>query len=195
MAIMRGFCVPYDKNIEKYFRRGKFLGVGHNGIVFSLSKNRIIKIFNDDTICKKEYYILKRTDKSKYFPKVYDVGKHYIVREMVHGERLDKYLKEKTMDEALASKLLDLLDEFKQLRFTRLDIRCKDIYICKNEQLKIIDPKNNYSKCVEYPRHLMKGLRNSGSLDVFLKTAQDKNKYVCRMWRDRFQGYLNEAKK
>lgn len=195
MTIIRGFCVPYDNNIEKYLKSGEFLGVGHNGIVYSLSKNRIIKIFNDESKCKKEYYILKRTNKSKYFPKVYEVGRHYIVREKVHGERLDKYLKRKNMDYALAGKLLELLDEFKQLRFTRLDIRCKDIYLCKNGELKIIDPKNNYSKCVKYPRHLMKGLRNSGNLDVFLNRAKYKNKYMHRMWSDKFEEYLKEAKK
>lgn len=193
MAVLRNFSVPYDKDIEKYLRRGTYLGVGHNGIVYSLKNNRIIKIFNDESLCKKEYYILKKTQGSKYFPKVYKAGNHYIVREMVHGKRLDKYLKDNKLSIEIADALLELLWEFKRLRFTRLDIRCKDIYVCENNELRIIDPKNNYSKYVDYPRHLMKGLNSSDNLDIFFERAEKRNKYVYRMWREKFDRYLREG--
>src|SRR3712207_7241956 len=45
---------------------------------------------SDPKVCEREYDILRRTKKSKYFPKVYDVGENFIVREMVHGQRLDR---------------------------------------------------------------------------------------------------------
>src|SRR3712207_9257399 len=86
---------------------------------------------SDPKVCEREYDILRRTKKSKYFPKVYDVGENFIVREMVHGQRLDKYLKKNKMNKKLAHKLVGLIKEFKRLKFTKLDIRCKDIYLCE----------------------------------------------------------------
>lgn len=192
MGKRKNFYIPFDKKVEKYLRKGEFLGSGHNGIVYSLPKNRVIKVFNDPKVCKREYDILRRTRKSKYFPKVYDVGKNFIVREMVHGKRLDKYLKKNKMNKKLAHKLVGLIKEFKRLKFTKLDIRCKDIYLCDNGYLIIIDPKNNYTKKVNYPRHLMKGLKSFSALNDFLKYVKEYDEELYDYWSFRFKLYIEK---
>lgn len=192
MEERREFCVPYSEKIEKYLKEGEYLGDGHNGIVYLLPNDKVIKIFNDSMVCKKEYYILERTAKSKNFPKTYDVGENFIVRDMVHGKRLDKYLKRNKLTKDLAYKLIDLIEEFKKLHFTRLDIRCKDIFICENGELMIIDPKNNYTRNVRYPRHLMKGLNKYMVLDEFLGFVRQRDKKLYKMWSCKIKKYLEK---
>lgn len=187
------YCVELSENAEELLKSGQFLGKGHNGIVYSLPKNRIIKIFKDPKVCKKEYNILKKVNKSKFFPKVYDYGTYYIVREYVAGYRLDKYIKKNGMSKDISLSLISLLKEFKKLKFKKLDIRCKDLYLQENLSIKVIDPKNNYSKKVVYPRHLMKGLNKLGVLEEFLEVVKDTDPKNYKLWNFRMTQYLEKG--
>lgn len=91
-----------------------------------------------------------------------------MIRDLVDGIRLDKHIKENGLSERLVRNIYELLLEFKRLKFKKLDIRCKDVYVSEDEKLMIIDPKKAYSRKVDYPRHLMKGLCKVGVLDEFL---------------------------
>ncbi|CAM2961929.1 protein kinase [Hathewaya histolytica] len=192
MGKKKGFSMFLDSKGESYLKKGKYLGCGHNGIVYILPKNRIVKFFNDENVCAKEYSILKRTRKSKCFPKVYDCGKNYIVRDFVNGHRLDHYIKENGITKELSYEIFNLIKEFKRLKFKKLDIRCKDIYILDKKHLVVIDPKNNYSKSVLYPRHLMKGLNKLGVLDEFLEFIKEINKETYEFWKYRMNLYLEK---
>lgn len=183
--------IELDSRAEKMLRNAEYLGCGHNGIVFLLSNNRILKIFKEKKICRKEYEILKRTHGSKYFPKVYQHGDYYIVREFIGGERLDKYIKDNGFRKEVGRSLLKLIDEFEKLKFSKLDIRCKDLYIDENFFIRVIDPKNNYSKKVIYPRHLMKGLNNLGVLNEFLEYVKTNDVEKYRLWSFRMKQYLD----
>ena len=67
--------------------------------------------------------------------------------------------------------LYKLINEMKRLKFSKLDARCRDIYIDENENLKVIDPKQCYAKRrISFPRHLMKELKGINYLDIFLKS-------------------------
>ena len=56
--------------------------------------------------------------------------------------------------------------------------------------LMIIDPKNNYDKEVNYPRHLMKGLSKAGVLEDFLNVVKQKDKKKYRLWKSKINKYL-----
>ena len=143
-------------------RTAEFLGSGHNGIVYLLPNKRVIKIFKNKKVCSGEYNIFIKAAKSKYFPKVYEHGEYYIVRDYAGGQRLDKYIKKHGINREISLNIIKLIEEFTKLKFHRLDIRCKDIYLMDDFSINVIDPKNNYSKSVIYPRHLMKGLKQVG---------------------------------
>lgn len=83
-----------------------------------------------------------------------------------------------------------MVEDFKKLKFTRQDLRCKDIFVQLDGSIKIIDPKNNYKKVVKYPRHLMKGLYKKECLEVFLNYVceQDFKKYTY--WKYKIESYL-----
>lgn len=183
------YSTDFDEKVEKLFRKAEYLGQGNNGIVFELPDNKIIKIFLNSKVCNDESSILIKTKGSKYFPKLFDKGSNYIIREKVHGERLDYYIKNNGLSEKLIKNIYSLLLEFKKLKFKKLDIRCKDILVSENQKIMIIDPKKSYNRKVDYPRHLMKGLRKLQVLDEFLDEIKkiDEKKYIS--WRTKFEEY------
>ncbi|GAA0076707.1 hypothetical protein UT300005_10850 [Clostridium sp. CTA-5] len=185
------YSADFDEKTEKLFREGKYLGQGNNGIVYQLPGNKVIKIFLTQKVCNDECGILHRTNGSKYFPRLYKRGKFYVVRDMVEGERLDHYIKEHGLSKRLIKNIYKLLLEFKKLKFTKLDTRCKDIFVSENEKLMIIDPKKAYSRKVDYPRHLMKGLNRIGFLEEFLQGISEIDKKKSKQWSTKFEKYFN----
>jgi RIO-like serine/threonine protein kinase len=185
-----GYYIELDDRAEKMLREGEFLGSGHNGIVYLLPGKKVIKVFKDKNVCQSEYSILKRTQKSKYFPRLYCHGTYYIVRECVEGKRLDSYIIDNGFNKKIASNIIELIKEFKRLNFSKLDIRCKDLYVMDDLSIRVIDPKNNYSKNCTYPRHLMKGLNNLGALDEFLQVVNHEYNQVYNDWSARMDRYF-----
>ena len=106
----------------------------------------------------------------------------YMIRDYVAGENMKNYIRRKGMSEELALKILELLDEFKKLGFTKIDIRCKDIFVQKDGSLLVIDPKGCYSRNKPYPTHLMKGLSKLKVLKKFLKIVKYKRPDLYQEW-------------
>ena len=189
MARTYAYSADFDKDIESLFKDAKLLGEGHNGIVYEVPGNRAIKIFTDKNVCKSEAEILYRVKKSKYFPKIYKSGDYYILRDMVNGERLDDYIQENGLSQQLIYNLYRLINEFKSLKFTKLDARCRYIYVDKNQRLKVIDPKQCYKRKVDYPRHLMKGLDGIDVLEEFLRGIYIIDKRRGAEWEEKINQY------
>jgi hypothetical protein len=57
-----------------------------------------------------------------------------------------KIYKKKWNEKTLAINIIDMLKEFNKLKFKKIDIRCKDIFVQQDGSLKIIDPKKCFSK-------------------------------------------------
>ena len=191
----KDYYIQLSSSIERMLRTAEFLGSGHNGIVYSLPNKRVIKIFKSRKVCAEEYSILFRTKKSKFFPMVYEHGPYYIVRDYASGDRLDKYIKKHGINIEISRNIVKLIEEFKRLKFKRLDIRCKDLYLQDDFSLKVIDPKNNYSKKVIYPRHLMKGLNKLGVIDKFLSVVREDYPETYELWNFNFKQYLEQGVK
>lgn len=189
MARTYAYSSDFDKDIENLFKEAKLLGEGHNGIVYEVPGNKAIKIFTDKNVCKSEAEILYRVKKSKYFPRIYKDGDYYILRDMVNGIRLDDHIKENGLSQQLIYNLYRLINEFKSLKFTKLDARCRDIYVNKNERLMVIDPKQCYRRKVDYPRHLMKGLDGIDVLEQFLRGIYIIDKRRGSEWEYKINQY------
>lgn len=187
------YYIQLSDRIEKVLRTSEFLGSGHNGIVYSLPNKRVIKIFKSMKVCSQEYSILIRTKKSKFFPMIYEHGPYYIIRDYASGERLDKFIKKHGINKEISRNIVKLIEEFKMLKFKRLDIRCKDLYLKDDFSITVIDPKNNYSKKVIYPRHLMKGLNKLGVIDEFLSSVRDDYPETYELWNFSFKQYLEKG--
>lgn len=188
------YSADFDENTEKLFREAVYLGEGHNGIVYKLPDKKAIKIFLKKKVCNDEGSILSRTNGSKYFPRLYKKGKLYVIRDLVEGNRLDKYIRHNGLSYELIENIFELLVEFERLKFKRLDIRCKDIYVKDNGRLMIIDPKKAYTRNVDYPRHLMKGLSKIGELERFFAGIKNIDSKKAVIWELKFKRYCEKAK-
>lgn len=184
------YSVDLDENLESGLRDSKFVGEGHNGVVFLLSENKAIKIFRKNSVCKDECSIMERVSKSRFFPELYETGERYMVREYVDGVCMDKYLRRKKLNKKLCEELYNMILDFERLRFKRVDIRCKDIFIQRDSTLKIIDPKNNYKKRVPYPRHFLKGLYKRKELETFLNYVDEVDHIRCVFWKRKLYKYF-----
>lgn len=181
----------YIKDFNINLLQCTVLGKGHNGIVYLLPDGKVMKVCFTENSCRGEYYILNKVNGNRYFPRVYGMSGNYMVRDYVGGESLSDYIKEYGFSEELASKMILLLEEFDKLKFKKRDIRCKDIFVEPDGNLRIIDPKKSFSKDRDFPRHLSKGLRKLGVLDDFMKVLKDKNPQKYKIWNKKIYEYVN----
>ncbi len=188
------YSANFDKKTEELFKSAKFLGQGNNGVVYELPEHKVIKIFVEEKVCLDESYVLVKVKGSKYFPKVYSIGKLYIVREMVDGIPLHKYIKMNGLNKEIALNIYKLTKEFKKINFSKIDTRCKDIMVGDNNKIMLIDPKKCFKRKIDYPRHLMKGFLKLGVLDEFLMYIEEINKKKSREWRYKFNKYWAKEK-
>ncbi len=188
------YSADFDKKTEELFRNAEFLGQGNNGVVYKLPEHKIIKIFVEEKVCLDESYVLVKAKGSKYFPKVYSIGKLYIVREMVDGIQLDKYIKRNGLNKEIALNIYKLTKEFRRMKFSKIDTRCKDVMVSENNKIMLIDPKKCFKRKIDYPRHLMKGFMKLGVLDEFLMYIEEINKKKSREWKYKFERYWAKEK-
>ena len=64
-----------------------------------------------------------------------------VLREYISGENLGSYLYKHGLSYNIAVEIIELVEEFKKLNFTRINIRSAHIFIVSNEKLKVIDPR------------------------------------------------------
>jgi RIO-like serine/threonine protein kinase len=185
----------YIKDFRLNLLSCKLLGKGHNGSVYLLPDNKIIKVCIEEKSCHSEYYILNRVNGNKYFPRVYGMCGNYMIRDYVGGVTLKDYIKSRGMNKELVLNIADLLQEFKKLKFKKIDIRCRDIYVQEDMSLKVIDPKKCYSKYRDYPRHLVKGLRKLEVLDFFMSVLKEERRPLYRKWKSKIDRYVEEKDK
>lgn len=185
----------YIKNFDVDLLDCKLLGEGRNGIIYLLPEGKVIKICKNVKSCRKEYEILKRIRKNKYFPRVYGMMGNYMIRDYVAGIPLNKYIKSHGLDRELTIDLIRLLDEFRKLGFRKLDIRCKDIMVDPGRNLMVIDPKKFYSKDRNFPKHLSKGLYKLGVLDTFMEIVRQEKPKLYKKWSLNIKQYISEKQK
>lgn len=183
-----------SQEMEDLIRVSEFLGKGNNGVVYRIDEKTIIKIFNEEKVCSKELKILKASCKCPAFPQVYGHGDYYIIRDFVDGIRLDKYLNKKPMNMKIVESIVNLIKDFKKLNYKKLDIRCKDLYVQEDFSLKVIDPKDNFSKTVNFPRHLMKGIYKRNQIGYFFFYLKQIDEDLYNNWRKNFKEYVKSLK-
>ncbi|MBC2582324.1 protein kinase [Clostridium sp. DJ247] len=182
----------YIKNFDINLLHYRFLGKGHNGIVYMLPDGKVIKICFEAESCRKEYAILKKINNNKHFPRVYGMAGNYMIRDYVEGIVLKDYIKQYGLSRELVINIIDLFREFKRLKFLKLDIRCKDILVQPDGSLMVIDPKKFYSKKRDFPRHLAKGLYKLGVLEFFMSVVKEEDPKMYKRWNKKVKRYIAE---
>ena len=182
----------YENNFGINLSKCELLGQGNHGKVYLLTSDRVIKICKDSKSCIFESFILTRTNGNPHFPRIYDYDEHFIIRDYVGGENLYHYIRKNNLSRELALNIIELLESFKELGFTKVDIRCEDIMIQDNGYLMIIDPKGFFTRHKSYPSHLMKGLKKLGVLNDFLIILKQERPELFDEWSSNAKADDNE---
>jgi RIO-like serine/threonine protein kinase len=178
---------PYNLN------ECELLGKGNNGEVYLLPGGKVIKICFDYKSFVREYNILERVNGNKYFPRIYEIGCNYMVRECVNGEILSQHIREYGMYRMLGHNIIEMLKEFNNINFNKIDIRCRDIFVQTDGSLKVIDPKKFYSKTRTFPRHLSKGLHYLAALTPFLEILKVEEPELYKNWEPQISKYISDS--
>jgi hypothetical protein len=106
-----------------------------------------------------------------------------MIREYVDGICIKDYITKYGLSRRLALNLIGLIDEFKRLGFTRLDMRCAHIFVQPDESLKVIDPRKHYTQNAPYPRNMLNCLRQLHVLMPFMKILKEERPEIYKSWR------------
>jgi predicted Ser/Thr protein kinase len=156
----------YDLNKLQY------IGKGMHGTVYKIDEQRCIKIFKKKDTCEKEIETLAMAQGNIYFPKLYDFGEKYIVREFIEGIELDKYLKSSPLTISLSEKIIKIYEVLGEVGYTRQDTALLHIFINSNQELRLIDTAKAMSISTKYPKIIINDLKVLGLEATFLEHLQ-----------------------
>jgi serine/threonine protein kinase len=145
----------------------KLIGQGHEGKVYLLPNDKVLKVFHNPNSCARQIEILVKTKDSSFFPTIFEFDNYSIIMSFVYGNSLTFYLKKNHINKHLSIELVKLIDEFKKLNFTKLDARLGHIFLQPDDTIKVIDPRGSYSVKRSYPSSMLHGLQKNGDLMLF----------------------------
>lgn len=166
----------------------QLLGKGTQGRVYKIDEEKCIKVFKRKNYCENEVFTLLISQNDSHFPKLYSYGDNYIIRELIKGIELDKFLLNNSLTPVLSNKILELYDAMYKIGFSRLDTTLFHIFITNDEDIKLIDTARAMSKNVVYPALLINGLNDLGYKNQFLS-------YVKIVRPDIFKKWINNLNK
>jgi predicted Ser/Thr protein kinase len=154
----------------------KYLGEGHSGRVYLMPDGKVLKIFKSSTSCKAEFDILKSVEGSPHFPKAYELGDHYMIREYVGGMNVYDYIGKYGLGRSFVLKVVDLVDHMKKLGFKKLEVRFPHLFVQEDGTLMMIDPRKSYEEYIPYPKSFFRKLKKMGLLDKFIQILEEERK-------------------
>lgn len=163
-------------------RNCRFLGQGHSGKVYLLPDGKVIKIFKNEESCIREYMILQSARSSRNFPRVYGCRGNCMIREYVRGVCLQDYLKKHKLSRRLAVNLINLIEEFKRIGFSKLDMRCAHIFVQPDESVMVIDPRKHYTEVVSYPRTMLNEFKKLHTIIRFMNILREERPDLYNKW-------------
>ncbi len=172
-----------------------FLGKGKEGEVYLTPEGYALKIFFKASKAKTEAELLERAEGSRFFPKILFTTNNIILREYVEGITLKKYIQKNGLSFNVSCEIIDLIEEFYSLKFTRINVRNTHIFINSEEKIKIIDPRKVFIKQTPYPKDIIKVLVNSNTFDTFLKHVFQYKSHLAAYWINGYYYYLTNCKK
>lgn len=160
-----------------------YLGQGRSGVVFLMPNGRVIKVFRNQESCIHEYMILQSVRGNRHFPIVFEHSGNCMIREYVGGTCLIQYIKRYGLSRRLAVNLIKLIEDFKRLGFSRLDIRCSHIFVQQDESVMVIDPRKHYTIKLSYPRSMLRKLCKLGVASKFMRILREEHPSLYNLWR------------
>lgn len=159
----------------------KYIGGSYNSSVYLMKDNRVVKIYKDPLECKKQYELLKSTSIGNFFPKIYNFCGHYIIREYIDGISIIKYIHENNFCSSFALRLIKFLETLEINNILNLNIEFKDIFVMKDNALRLIDISSGDLKENTMCK-ILQSLKNLNVLDKFLYELKNYNIDLYNRW-------------
>ena len=105
--------------------------------------------------------------------------------DQMKGIHIKKYIKANGMTDEVCGKLLSLIILMKKLKFSRVDAKLKNIYIDDNGKLGVLPYKNSFTRKIDYPMNLCKGLRKLGVMNEFLEYLKNNKREFYDSWGEK----------
>ncbi|MFZ7942415.1 hypothetical protein [Neobacillus sp. 19] len=183
IKVTKGVKTLQIENPTKY----PLIGMGAQGAVFKLSEEKCVKIYTDPLQAKMEADALSAGKHLSFFPKVYETGSNFIVMEYFNAPTLKEYLRNCTyIPESIASKLLTILKELKEAKFTMVDAPLRHIFVLENEELKVIDHVNAFKRIHPVPLKLLRDLNIILLKESFLEVVKRLEPETLQEWEKYF---------
>lgn len=160
-------------NLDINIKDLEFIGKGTQGKVYLIDSQKCIKIFKRKKECNNEVKTLLMAQGDTHFPKLYEFGVNYIIREYVNGIELNEYLLKENLTPQLSKKLIELYESIVNVGYLRKDAAIFHILIMPSGELKLIDTANAMKKKSTIPSLLISGLEDIGCKEdffIFLKS-------------------------
>ncbi|MCB2293241.1 serine/threonine protein kinase [Clostridium algoriphilum] len=129
-----------------------------------------------------EYRVLKYIEGYPQFPKVYECKGRYMIREYVDGQNIIDYIKKYGLDNNLARELTELIKVFIKLNFTRIDIKMGEVFVTKNNKIKIVDTTRYLDKKTSYLRLMLKSLKDLGCKKQYMNFLKVNYPEFYKSW-------------
>jgi RIO-like serine/threonine protein kinase len=158
------------------------LYAGTQGKVYKIDSQRCIKIFKRKQICADEIETLAMAQIDSHFPKLYEFGNEYIIREYIDGIELDKYLLSHPLTPEISRKIIEIYEAMNIVGFSRLDAALFHIFLTPSDGIKLIDTARAMKKESIYPSLIIKGLRDLGYKKQFLDFVKTNKPDLYVKW-------------
>ncbi|WP_342562370.1 serine/threonine protein kinase [Paenibacillus sp. FSL R7-0345] len=160
-----------------------FIGAGAQGAVFLLDSGKCVKIYAFPDDAKLESTVLTHVQSSSFFPKLFEAGVNYNVMEFIQGQGLDEYLLHNpSIDDAIAEKIIDLLEEMKRLGLHRIDAALRHILLTPSQNLIAIDLVHSFVCHSPKPNILLNELNNLNLLSRFMDFVRFQRPELYEDW-------------
>lgn len=160
----------------------KLIGKGTQGKIYLLDSQKCIKVFKNKKDCNNEVKTLLMAQGDSHFPKLYEFGFDYIIREYVNGVELDKYLIKENLTSEISAKLIELYDAIVKVGYLRKDTAIFHILITPSCELKLIDTAKAMKKKTTIPSLLISGLEDIGYKEDFFYFLKNNRTDLYNQW-------------
>ncbi len=160
----------------------KLIGRGTQGKVYLLDSQKCIKVFKNKKDCNNEAKTLLMGQGDSHFPKLYEFGINFIIREYVNGIELNKYLIKESLTSEISAKLIGLYDSIVKVGYLRKDTAIFHILITPSCELKLIDTAKAMKKKTNIPSLLISGLEDIGYKEDFFYFLKNNRPDLYNQW-------------
>ncbi len=146
-----------------------------------MKDNRIVKIYQDPSKCKRDYNLLTTTDLVNVVPKTYNFCGHYMIREYIKGTCLRKYIIKNGLNDFIMLRLIKFLEKLYNFNIKNLSINSNQIFITNTKEFILVDAEyttrdeDNFEK-------LFEDFNNLAVLHKFLALTKTYNINLYNKW-------------